>query len=847
MLIDWPETFTRGPAETGGKAWQLSRLHRYGFPVTEGRVLPAQAYRDWVAAGRPALRDHPAAWDWLWQLPAHWRQRSLAIRSSALAEDGPEHSFAGIHHTTLGAVGIEAILSGIEAVFRSVDSPQAVAYREHFQIDAASVAMAVVIMPLLTANSAGVCFTCNPQQGRRDQVLIQATLGLGEALVSGATEPDEALLTYDSNQQLQQDYYRIGRKQVQTHSSLHGPVETRSSEQAASMRALSEQQVQQLAACCIEAAYALDDTQTAWDIEWAWQANQLYLLQARPVTRLGEALPAALANQTGFWSNANTKDVIPHQLSPLDSSVMGIMVNRMLTVTGKLLQYPFHPGAVRTRLLNGRAYLHLSLLQWEFHDGFGFAPASTNQLAGGTQPEITVPPLSKQHKRLVLRRMLRITPSMMRLRRKANKLHADALEEARNWLPAGWAQWENQQLAQEIDRLYRHVWQQEELQRLQTGSGVTYTLLLGKLSQRMPRAEAQQLLSGLLADQPSSITMQQNLQLMDVARLARQHADVVSWLRSPERDQQPWDTTWAADHPFRMAFADFLKTYGHRAIYESDSTQPRWAENPAYLLDCLAGWLDVDFDTLAVHRKQRAEAARRALRSKLPWYRRLLLPGMLKQSALEFSQREQARSSLVSYILPQRRMLLEAGRRLQQAGELAAPEHIFWLVREEIPLALSGARAGRWAALVADRQLQRQHWEHNPAPDVVFYGTTQPVSTPAATEVAPSDVLKGLPVSNGRVQGKVRRLRHPSEGTRLATGEILLAPSTDPGWTPLFLKAAGLILETGGYLSHGAIVAREFGLPAVVNITHAMTLLQDGDEVELCGDTGEVRRLAPQA
>lgn len=843
MLLDWPETFQLGAAETGGKAWQLSRLHRYGFPVTEGRVLPAQAYRDWVAAGRPPLRDHPAAWDWLWQLPAHWRQRSLAIRSSALAEDGPEHSFAGIHHTKLGAIGIEAILDGIETVFRSVDSPQALAYRERFQIDAASVAMAVVIMPLLAANSAGVCFTCNPQHGRRDQVLIQATLGLGEALVSGATEPDEALLTYDSEQHLQLDYYRLGRKQVQTHSSLNGPVETRTTDQAASIHALSEQQVRQLATCCSEAAYALDDTQTAWDFEWAWQANQLYLLQARPVTRLGEALPAPLTTQPGFWSNANTKDVIPHQLSPLDSSVMGIMVNRMLTVTGKLLQYPFHPGAVRTRLFNGRAYLHLSLMQWEFHDGFGFAPASTNQLAGGIQPEIQVPPLSKQQKRRVLRSMLRITPSMMRLRRKANQLHDDTLEEARNWLPSGWEQWDNLQLSQEIDRLYRHVWQQEALMRLQTGSGITYTLLLGKLSRRMPRAEAQQLLSGLLADQPASVTMQQNLQLMAVARLARQHPEVAHWLRSTGRDQQAWDVTWAADHPFHMAFEAFLKAYGHRAIYESDSTQPRWVEDPSYLLDCLAGWLDVDMDTLATHRKQRAEEARLALRSKLPWYRRLLLPGLLKQSALEFSQREQARSSLVSYILPQRRMLLEAGRRLQLAGELAAPEHVFWLVREEIPLALSGARAGRWAALVADRQLQRQRWEHDPAPDVVFYGTAQPARAPAATDIAPTAILKGLPVSNGRVQGKVRRLRHPSEGTRLAAGEILLAPSTDPGWTPLFLKAAGLILETGGYLSHGAIVAREFGLPAVVNITHAMTLLQDGEEVELCGDSGEVRRL----
>jgi len=176
-----------------------------------------------------------------------------------------------------------------------------------------------------------------------------------------------------------------------------------------------------------------------------------------------------------------------------------------------------------------------------------------------------------------------------------------------------------------------------------------------------------------------------------------------------------------------------------------------------------------------------------------------------------------------------------------QRGTLNRWDDVFYLTGRELLQALHGVRGGGFAALAADRRQQRAAWQLQQLPDVIHYGASH-AATPPVMAVS-GELLQGLPVASGRVRGRVCRLLQPADGARLQPGDILLAPSTDPAWTPLFLKAGGLIMETGGYLSHGAIVAREFGVPAVVNLPGVLALLQDGELVEVCGSSGTVRRL----
>lgn len=205
----------------------------------------------------------------------------------------------------------------------------------------------------------------------------------------------------------------------------------------------------------------------------------------------------------------------------------------------------------------------------------------------------------------------------------------------------------------------------------------------------------------------------------------------------------------------------------------------------------------------------------------------------------DFSRlRENSKSHLVRLIDVSRSLALAAARLLQNDGLLDVPERVFLLHGDEIIAALQGARTSReLARLTAQRQLERRR-DAAMQPPEAFIGE-QPFYT--ETSEAPEDVLRGMPSSPGRVTGTARVLRAPQDGARLGAGEILVAPSTDPGWTPLFLLAAGLVMETGGYLSHGAIVAREYGIPAVINVPLATRRIPDGSTVELDGGAATVR------
>jgi pyruvate,water dikinase len=332
--------------------------------------------------------------------------------------------------------------------------------------------------------------------------------------------------------------------------------------------------------------------------------------------------------------------------------------------------------------------------------------------------------------------------------------------------------------------------------------------------------------------------------LFDLAAAAAHDPAARDYLEATPRDPHGWRQL-SDGSPFRVELERFLAEFGHRGIYELELANPRWNEDPSYLLEQVRS-------LLAAGRTERPQAAARdtraAAEAEVRRRTRLLRPLVrrLAEKAREgFALREAGKSAMVALWEPLRGLGLEASRRMVNLGVLDAVDDLFYFSWMDVELLCRWEWIGPGAkSLVADRKAQATAWERQTPPDVIFgeaggRAGNRPELPPASPRQG-GTVLTGLAVAAGRATGPARIIRHPLDGGRLRPGDVLVAPSTDPAWTPLFLRAAAVVMEVGGYLSHGAIVAREYGLPAVVNIAGLLDAIREGQLLTVDGHTGEV-------
>lgn len=819
-LCDAEQVLAGTPAAVGGKAWQLARLRRFGLPVPEFRVLPAGT--DLGRESLDAVIADLAALGWL--------DRPLAVRSSAVGEDGAHASFAGIYRSCLNVLGTAQLRQAIAEVRASVDTPAARAYRERLGTSGGT-EMAVIVMPMVAARISGIAFTCDPATGRDDRLVIHANPGLGESLVGGRTVGDEHVCAEDTAGRWRLIDSRRGGKGVMTVARPEGGTRTVPlSAEAAAEAALSPNCIEALAGLLQDAALALDFAAPFHDLEWAWDGRAFWLLQGRPVTSRPYRTYPALRDQAAIWTRGNTCEVVPEPLSPIDWSLSRWGVNSLLEQGWRLMDYPLLPGVQRAGLFEGRLYLEASIMQWEAWDAIGIPPVGLNALMGGHQPVIGIRAPSWRERAARLGRMLRFMLRAPARRRQGEAEIARIMDQARRTQnappPAG------------PEALRRALSRQAEIARgatglhfLQGSGGGSLSLLVNMLEKNFP-GEGVALSAALQAGGKPSVTARQGYALLHLARLASR----------PEARGQP-----LADPAFSEAFQAFLDAYGHRGSYETYFRSPRWREKPEAVLALVRGLEGVDEADLRRRQQQAVRSAQARLRSSLPLRTRLWIRILSRTANKECNQREAARSALIAHLAVTRSLLLASANWLTSAGALRQPEEIHLLVPSEVERALAGLiPASGLLARVAERASLFRQWHEKEAPEYLLLepdgksraGNADPLrAEPGEAHLS----WRGVATGTGVGRGRVRILRHPDQGARLQPGEILVAPSTDPGWTPLFLKAGGLVVETGGYLSHGAIVAREFALPAVVNLPGILSLLHDGDEVEVDGLQGVVR------
>ncbi|WP_104139865.1 PEP/pyruvate-binding domain-containing protein [Arthrobacter sp. ZGTC131] len=890
--------------QVGGKAANLGELLSAGLPVPDGFCLTTGAYAE--AVGPLGLGDvhrdlqaTPAGHlDALAELAA--RARSLitaaelppgiandvlsayqaldsgqgpgvpvAVRSSATAEDLPFASFAGQQDTYLNVVGADALLAAVRNCWASLWTDRAVAYRASRNIDPSSVTLAVVVQRMVDAAAAGVMFTANPVTGRRRESVIDASPGLGEAVVSGAVNPDHFVVDTASGRILER---RIGDKRLVIRPLSGGGTESIDQPDAGDSPCLTDRQVRELAAL---GAKAEDHYGSPQDTEWAIDtAGKAWLTQSRPITTLYPLADKVLRGEVSEYDTRiylcfSLAQGLTRPITPMGLAAFRRIAASIATTAGFEVPDPrsgprpyaeagqriFFDVTTVARSTVGRRIVpkvfdvmearSAVVLRQVFADPrFSITrrtPWGLIKHVGPVAARARVP-------ESLFRAMFRPEAALRRVDRFTKDFNK-SLE-----LPGGASPRQRLDHAEQVlARLFPNVPAIIPLPAL----GFAMLALAGKLlrgGQRRGQGQGQERagrdawaeLQPILRGLPNNVTTEMDLELWRLGTAIRAD-DESSRLLTGQPPALLAQRFSAGGLPAvaQSGLAAFLERFGHRAVAEIDVGMPRWRDDPTHILGVLANYLRLDDPALAPDRQfRRAEAEAEAQMARLVAEARsrgrlrgIIVRAALRRARLFAGLRELPKFQIVVALAEVRRQLAEVGSVLAAEGRIARADDVFFLDFAETGAALDGADMQE---TVARRQgayyleLERRH-----IPRMLLSDGTEPETLATARGAAAEGALAGSPASAGTVTAPARVILDPV-GAHLEPGEILVAPSTDPGWTPLFLTAGGLVMEMGGPNSHGAVVAREYGIPAVVGVADATSVLRTGQEVTVDGGAGTV-------
>lgn len=799
-------------ALVGGKAFNCGVLKQAGLPVPDGLVIPSDAADDDMADLTTSR--------WIRALPADAR---LAVRSSGLAEDGAEHSFAGMHETRLN-VGLGQLIDAVRVCRTSSRSAQARAYRAARALEGDEARIGVLVQRMVPAVVSGVAFTINPLNGANEMV-INAAAGLGEDLVSGRVDPDEFHV----------DKHTAGILAGRRGAGASGPSATLTGGQLTELVSLLSR---------IEAHYGCPQ-----DVEWCYDGRQFWIVQSRPVTTRIGAGPSRefdTRHPKTEWTRANLAEVFPDLLSPQVLAVYEHMLNRAQRMfMGRLLAPDAELGPM-FRSFRGRLYMNLSQMRrvvWIIG-----APAA-GMLRSLGHPE-AIRPEDELPRRAPVGEILRCLPDLLRLA--GGSLRARALFRKHEQ--------HSRELVTRLAGLNPAAMSDREMWDVITdwvGNAPEGIQIVFVMSGVLPRETAlrkaadatgfsyERLVYPQLAAGRRSVSSQQAFDLVALAAVARQDARVVEYFLQNDGTFEDFRDRLSGT-PFLDSFDRFLDTYGHRGRYESDWSIPRLHEDPAPALFAIRSHLQTAEPVVtSAQQEAEADAAWREFESRLSWWQRLTLAPRVRKTLRDLKQqylwREQVRSDLTRALRYLRRLHLALANRFVERSWIAERGDYFLLTLEEIQPAIDDPRAGpALRAQVATRRSEAAAMRAVRMPFLIGDGATGVggATTPAGDE------LTGLCVSPGLVEAEVVVMHDPGEFASMRRGAILVAPATDPSWTPLFTLASGVIVEVGGMLSHASTIAREYGLPALANVKDATKVLKTGDRVRLDASAGCARRLA---
>jgi len=829
-------------AQVGGKGANLGELKRHGLPVPDGFVLAAGVYSR--AIQRDAVQEQFRAQlmrlDWsdhqaleraykefrqtILSLPLdaeaalagahsqllarHPGWKWVAVRSSATAEDSEHASFAG-QHGTYYYVSAEELARQVRHCWASMWSPEAMLYRHTRHMDHLSVSMAVVVQLLVPADVSGVTFTANPVTGNAGEIIIESSWGLGAAIVDGKVTPDRFVVEKSSRRVTQR---RLAEKQVMVpppdgpapaHRLVDVPFDKKLS------WTLDDTQLHTVSdvAARVEQIYGAPQ-----DIEWALAGDEFYLLQARPITTLAQA---AQAPPTGdVWLLA--KPIIENFTDPI-SPMMQSVVDRLPPLCWL---FSFHYGRLYVNLTRIRRLFFPQAASWEELERlFDLNPTDPRP-----RPRLSRWKLLLWFPALLFEAFL-VSLALLRLRRMPDnamdsyRARCDAVERDTAAGPA-----------QARRRLALHLAMDNPI-IVNVISAVT-SWVLHSFSHSLLRRWAPDVHPGALALAATSeigvLSAETGKRIWELARIADQSPEVRRLvLETPDSELPAQLAAAPSARPFADELAKFLALHGHRGFKEVEIKNKRWVEEPAAVYSMIRNHLRQPLDLEALEKRNaraRAEALDGILRRLEKHPRRQRFLRKLIARTAHFSKlRENSRFYWILGQFAIRKKLLHLDHEWRSRRWLKCEDDIFFLRLEELPQVDNGKLRGEaLESLVAGRRRE--------------YTTYMKLTPPRLLGIeleaeSPGRVLKGVSASPGIHAGRARIILNPALNCRLERGEVLVAPYTDPAWTPLFLQAGAVVVEVGSFLSHAGTVAREYGLPAVVDVRDCTSLIRDGQNV----------------
>jgi phosphohistidine swiveling domain-containing protein len=885
----------------GGKGANLGELLRAGLPVPRGFVVTTDVYRSLVdtpavhealarlehvaaaetaaltaaaAEVRSAIRaqefDASTRAELSAALDAVGSTETYAVRSSAAAEDSPTASFAGQHETYL-AVDAADVPDRIQECMASLFTDRAVSYRAHDDVSQGGVAMAVVVQPMVEAEAAGVLFTADAETGSRRVSTVDASFGLGEAVVGGDVTPDRARIDTTTGEILA---YDVATKDVAVRSRGVSSDEDDTADETTGVetvelaathreeRVLSDEQLRTLVGLG-ERVQTLFGTPQ--DIEWALVDGAFVLLQSRPITTLFP-LPSPLPDDDRLhvYLSMGHMQAMPEALPPLVCDFWRDWVNSAMAAFGVATFVPtpaveagsriyidvtpfVRSDAFRDHLIDGLVAINepastglddLTTRRPEMFESAGTSLATLGRLPTFAKPAWQVSTL-----------VLSVVPGIAR---GVFRAFTDAPTRAdldETWGDLSETFTAKIARAETPDERARAVFSSTDITDLVAEMYPKAAPLFvafavgGWLSREFPDAQTD--VNAVGSGFEHDVITRINLGLGDLADVARGHPAVAEALR----EQRSLDEIRAVDggDVFVDAFESFLDEFGHRATGELDLSRPRWREDPSGLLAIVRA--NIEHEEAGDHRERirrlaaEAEAAasrleRRADHGLLGPLRRRLVRRLVSTYRNTVYTREYPKQEAARAFTTWREALLDAGRQLADEGRLDESEDVWFLRAEELFAALDGDAVD--VDIAARRRAFARHTTLDAPPILTNEGET--IHGQFDRVDVPAGALVGTGVSAGVVEGLAKVVHDPTEAT-VEPGEILVAPSSDPGWTPLFLNAAGMVVEVGGPVSHGALVAREYGLPAVVSVHGATRRIQTGQRLRIDGSRGIVEIL----
>lgn len=829
----------------GGKGASLARLAAAGLPVPPGFHITTAAYRRFVAqhalqaqilaavstaapnqpgtleeaSGRigQLFAQHTIPEDIAGEIRRAYTKLSeveqpVAVRSSATAEDLPEMSFAGQQETYLNIYGAEAVLEAVKKCWASLWTARAIGYRARHDIPSQDVSLAVVVQALVPAEAAGILFTANPLTGARGQMMINAAWGLGEAIVGGHVTPDTVVVDKASGKVVES---KISQKDVMTIRTPEGTRQEAVPENRRNQAVLGPAQAAELTqiGTQIEEMYG-----QPMDIEWALAGERIVILQARPITALPDP---PLGWETSYpkplLARGSSIDLLPDEVSPL-----------FATLGVPILTKVFFEMYAQVMGLSGE-----DVPIFEVIHGYIF---------------VCFPKRSKFWK------YMRVHAST------AGKLYEYGrvlAEETRARCHAVVTRWRQTDLASakatellagarelyEVSAEYLNVSVDRPIPQ-SNFSEMFFSLFYNTLIKRKADPVAAAFLLGL-----ENLPLRAEKSLFDLAQWAQAQPELANYLQDT-----PAQAVWAAlqadpipaplSGEFASRFAAHLAEFGH-LTYDLDFMNPIPAEQPVPMLDTLKMLLSSQGNNPYTRQGAQERARQQAeevifqrigsLRRK--WFQKLLA------SAQECASERENAIADIGLPYPQlRRLLQELGLRLAAGGAIAQPDDIYWLEAKEVDALAAALGVNEWlSSHTASVETRKATWRRarkaSPPTILPEDHLLAKIYSPKKPE---NHLLKGKGTSAGQVTAPACVLRSPDDFGQMHPGDVLVAVATTPAWTPLFAMASAVVTDIGGPLSHSSIVAREYGIPAVMATGVATRRIYTGQIITVDGSAGTV-------